>query len=86
MRTILLWALFMISYRLFAPDFENGSCAPFSPWVEHLAVPLVLAVLLLDLFLMARRYQQLLRWQPQRQRYLRMRAWVKIHLPAEGRV
>lgn len=86
MRTILLWALFMISYGLFAPDLDDGSCVPFLQWLEQGAVPLVLTALMVDLLLMARRYHRLSLWKPQRQRYLRMRAWIRLHLPAEGRI
>ncbi len=84
MRTILIWALFMTSYRLFAPDFEGGNCLLILPWVSWSLLPLVMVSLLWDIRAVALRYWRLSQWSLQRQRYLRMRNWVRIHTDAGG--
>lgn len=84
MRTILIWALFMTNYRLFAPDFDDGSCLVILPWVEWLVVPLVMVALFFDLRAVVMRYQRLAVWRIERQRYLRMRSWVHTHTDAKG--
>lgn len=84
MRTILLWALFMINYRLFAPDFDDGSCLLVLAWVEYSLVPLLLLTLFLDLRAVVMRYHRLVLWQQERHRFLRMRSWVRAHSDAKG--
>ena len=84
MRTIMIWALFMINYRLFAPDFDDGSCLVILPWVVWLAVPLVMVALFFDLRAVVLQYRRLAEWGVERQRYLRMRDWVRLHTGAKG--
>ena len=84
MRVILIWALFMINYRLFAPDFDDGSCLAILPWVEWSVLPLLMAALYCDLRAVVVRYRRLAEWRGERQRYLRMRNWVRTHTDAGG--
>ncbi len=84
MRTILLLALAMINYRLYAPDFDDGSCLVVLPWVAWSVIPLLLLSLLWDMRAVVLRYRRLGEWKLERQRYLRMRNWVRAHSDAKG--
>ncbi len=84
MRTILLWALFMVNYNLFAPDFDDGLCFEVPGWIWWSLLPLLLITLLLDIRAVVLRYYRLTLWRTERQRYLRMRNWVRLHFGADG--
>ncbi|HIJ22961.1 MAG: hypothetical protein HON68_08345 [Gammaproteobacteria bacterium] len=87
MRTILLWALLMNNYRLFAPDFDDGSCLLIQPWVEWAIIPLLMVTLFMDGRAIIKRFRVLHPWRIKRQEYLRLRNWVLINSgEARGRV